>query len=370
MYGFFKKCKFLTYFFIYDKIRVDYKVKLNYMWFEAWKNWKERYINWKKYNFSSDLDSEIRSFTRDWKLDRKENRVLRKILRYNEQKWRRKLMAINTSKENLLKLKWIRWVSYIVKRKVNKILELKNPSIKRKSPDKNIEKNTISQKEIERRFKWYKANINWPKTLKKACKRLKIPAKSLQNFLGVKADGDVWWWTYRAFLNKVKMKGYYWGIDKNGKTKQTPVQKRRARERIKQIEINNPRKVLEILKRNWIRVKSSSMWYRENWLSKAPNRTCLIWLRQKTLNWALILQKLVGGWLTITWWTENWHASWKCSHASWHKLDFKTTNNLISFIKKKTWKRRLPTYKKLPTKVNWIKMTFYIEKDHIDVKFT
>lgn len=126
------------------------------MWVESW--WRDHEIDWKKYNFSSDLDLEAKNFLSDWKIDYKENEVLKKILVYNKNKNREKLILKNTTKENLEKLKNSIWINFILKEYLTKILSILDT--KEFKDSKNI--NDLNQKfETENNFRnrYWKFNL-------------------------------------------------------------------------------------------------------------------------------------------------------------------------------------------------------------------
>ncbi len=126
------------------------------MWVEHW--FKIRKIDWKKWSRYSNMQDEIRSFSRDKKIDRKENDVLNKILNYNKKKNREKLLLKRTTRYKLEWLKNIGWLSLIVKNKINSILNISN--FNRNKQDKIKYKERIWSQNKYLWNKWQLRNIN------------------------------------------------------------------------------------------------------------------------------------------------------------------------------------------------------------------
>jgi hypothetical protein len=119
---------------------------------------------------------------------------------------------------------------------------------------------------------------------------------------------------------------------------------------------------------------SSARWILEDWSSRAWNRTCLEWLRTDTVIWARRLARAISNRYkilqrpTITWWTEEWHAPWRYSHAEWFKLDIRAHDSWWQQCIKHYWLR---FGIKQTVTLQWQRITFFYHgKDpHLDVFF-
>ena len=171
---------------------------------------KNHYIDWKQYDYHSDMKDEIKQFSADNEIDNNENQVLKKILDYNLiKKNREKQLLQNTTREALNDLIQIPSLLHSTKLRIENILNWNNNENNETNNSKYIQKNGLLKNVLKITLK----------TL------VSIESNNIENIIWNKYNFSITnrqWKTYNVFLWKINwVENYYYsnGPRKNQRVK-------------------------------------------------------------------------------------------------------------------------------------------------------
>ena len=299
-------------------------------------SWREHQIWNEHYNLDADLKPEINRFKDYNKISWYENRALNKILDYNIKHNKEKLVLQNTTKKELLNLLWIRWLSTIVKRKINHILKLSKRVHRRErvkkyndkyiipNPEKSLNKLLSSKKYnfIEKLLTSKTTRRN--ERIIEFIKKIKVWGKDLAIFQSYAREK--WWYNYSIdwkFWRKTEsalvkfLKNKYW-ITEEYLEKWKIIDEYRKFRLDSTIWEHNPRYKnkfwewgeFEGLNERWIRkMIDYALWLTKKW------KKGIIWAKHCT-DWVSKVWAKTG----FVWNADSWKEVWNGWH--WDRINY------------------------------------------------